>query len=61
MAKRKVAKSLTKLQVGDKVKVKGVTGELTLTERRDSKLGVSGWLMIDREGRHRAFTDERIT
>lgn len=61
MTERKVAKSLTKLQVGDKVEVKGVTGELTLTERRDSKLGVKGWLMTDQEGRHRAFTDERIT
>ena len=61
MTKRKLPQPLTKRKVGDQVRVKGVTGPLTLTERRDSKLGVKGWLMTDSEGRARAFTDERIT
>jgi hypothetical protein len=52
---------LSKHKVGDKVRVKGVVGLLTLTERRNTQLGVKGWLMTDQEGRHRAFTDERIT
>lgn len=62
MGKRKVARSLTKLQVGDKVKITG-HGRMvfTLTERRNTKLGVAGWLMTDSEGRARAFTDDRIT
>jgi hypothetical protein len=61
MGKRKPARTLTKLQVGDTVRVKGVTGPLVLIERRDSKIGVKGWIMRDSEGRARAFTDDRIT